>query len=138
MALSANQVITSKKAETRKMVPVAAGAIHIYTGALLNYGTDGYATLASDTSGERFCGIATQELNQATGGTDGDNSIEVIPVGSGEIVNMTTGTIAVTDVGVKVYANSDDQVELAATTSNDVEVGTIRKFLSTTSAEVQI
>jgi len=127
MALSANKSTVYVEKETRKRVPVGAGAVHIYAGALLNYGTDGFAKLTADTPGEKFCGVALEELNQAAGGTDGDNTVLVIPVGSGALVEMKTGTIAATDVGVAVYGKSDDQVELAATTTNDIQVGSTNK-----------
>lgn len=138
MALSSNQVIKTKNNPSRAKGPVASGAIHIYKGALLNWSATGYLELAADTASEVFAGVALEELNQATGGSDGDNEVNFIPAGSGEWVKMTTGTISRANVGDKVYANGDDQVDLAATTTNDVEVGVIREYISTTSAYVQI
>jgi hypothetical protein len=139
MALSANQQVNfTTGAPQVKSVSVASGAIHIYKGALLSYNSSGYAKLTTDTSGETFCGVALEELNQATGGSNGDNKIKVIPVGSGALVKMKTGTISAASVNLPVYGKTDDQVELAATTSYDIQVGVIREVLSTTSAMVQI
>lgn len=138
MALAANKTTKVQTTFNNERYGVGAGAIHIYKGALLNFGTDGYLKLASDTSGEVFAGVALEELNQAAGGTDGDNEINIIPAGSNNLIEMKTGTIAVTDIGKTVYTKSDDQVELAATTTNDIPAGVIRKVLSTTSALVQI
>ncbi len=138
MALSANQAPKYEEQRTRQKVPVAAGAIHVYQGALLNWNSSGYVKLGADTAGEKFCGLALEELNQATGGADGDKYITVIPAGSGTIVTMKTGTISAANIGDKVYVNGDDAVALVGTTTNDVEVGVIRRVISTTSAEVQI
>lgn len=137
-ALSANKLIKSRPHPSRAKAGVTAGAIHIYKGALLCWAADGYLTPATDTASLKFAGVALEELNQATGGSDGDNLVEYIPAGSGEWVEMTTGTIAVTNIGDKVYVEDDGTVDLAAATTNDIEVGTIRRVISTKSAEVQI
>lgn len=137
-ALSANQVVRYENQRTRQKAGVTAGAIHIYKGALLCWAADGYLTPATDTANLKFAGVALEELNQAAGGSDGDNLVEFIPAGSGAIVTMTTGTIAVTNIGDKVYVKDDGTVDLAAATTNDIEVGTIRRVISTKSAEVQI
>jgi len=138
-ALTANQQINSKSNFKRKYYPVLTGAIHIYKGAIvMGEGSGGYATVGADTSGCKFLGIATQELNQATGGSSGDNVIEVIPMGSGDLVLLPTGTIARTDVGTSVYIKDSGAVDLVGVTTNDVLVGVIREFVTTTSAYVQI
>lgn len=138
MALTANQSNYYQTTFSNQQYAVESGAIHIYQGALLNFDSSGYIVKSSDKTGEKFAGVSLEELNQATGGSAGDNVINVIPKGSGALVKMKTARIAITDVGNKVYANGDDQVDLAGTTTHDLEVGTIRIFIDTTHAWVQI
>jgi len=131
MALSANTSIVDVKDFTRYDQAVASGAIHFYKGALCNFNSSGYVKLGADTSGELFAGVALEELNQATGGSNGDNDIQLIPAKSGAVVELTLTSVAVTDIGSLCYVNGDDVVALAATTTNDVPVGTIVALSST-------
>lgn len=125
MALSANQAVTKIVDFGNYKQEVASGAIHIYKGAICNFNASGYVKLGSDTSGEKFAGIAVEELNQATGGSNGDNSISLIPAKSGVVVELTLTGVAIDDKYVDCFVNGDDVVALAATTTNDVRVGTI-------------
>jgi hypothetical protein len=125
MTLSANAAIVDVKDFTRYKQAVASGAIHFYKGAICNFNSSGYVKLGTDTSGELFAGIALEELNQATGGSNGDNDLLLIPAKSGAVVELTLTSVAVTNIGSSVYVSADDAVALAATTSNDVRVGTI-------------
>lgn len=126
MALSANQAVNFLPDFSYREIPAKSGAIHFYKGALVNYDASGfYAKLGSDTSGEVFAGVAVEELNQATGGSNGDNNIKVIPAGSMKVVELTLTSVARTNIGSDCYTNGDDVVALAATTTNDVRVGRI-------------
>jgi hypothetical protein len=125
MALSANAAIVDLKDFTRYKQAVASGAIHFYKGAICNFNSSGYVKLGGDTASELFAGIALEELNQATGGSNGDNELTLIPAKSGAVVELTLTSVAVTDIGAIAYVNGDDVVALAGTTSNDVPVGTI-------------
>lgn len=109
---------------TRWEQDVASGAIHFFKNAICNFNSSGYVKLGSDTAGELFAGIALEELDQATGGSNGDNNIKLIPAKSGEVVQLTLTGVAVTDIGADAFVNGDDVVALAAT-ANDVRVGTI-------------
>lgn len=125
MALSSNQEVNKIVDFGAYEYGVASGAIHFYKGAICNFNTSGYVKLGADTANEKFAGIATEELNQATGGSNGDNNIKVIPAKSGVVVELTLTGVAITNIGDDVYVNGDDVVALAATTTNDVRVGTI-------------
>lgn len=125
MTLSANAAIVDVKDFTRYKQAVASGAIHFYKGAICNFNSSGYVKLGTDTSGELFAGIALEELDQATGGSNGDNDILLIPAKSGAVVELTLASVAVANLYASAYVSADDAVALVATTTNDVRVGTI-------------
>ena len=131
MTLSANAAIVDVKDFTRYKQAVASGAIHFYKGAICNFNSSGYVKLGTDTSGELFAGIALEELNQATGGSNADNDILLIPAKSGAVVELTLASVAVTNIGSSAYVSADDAVALVGATTHDVRVGTI-VALSTT------
>jgi len=136
MALSSNQPINLIPDFTYRDVPVASGAIHFYKNALVNRNSSGYAKLGADTAGEVFAGIAFEELDQATGGANGDNDIKLIAAKSGVVVKLTLTGVAITDIGADCFVNGDDVVALAATTTNDVRVGRIVDIGDTNEAYV--
>ena len=74
MALTENQKIITFPDFSFRKFDVVAGAIVIYKGAILNRNAAGYAVLGSDTTGERFLGIAYEELNQAATALAGDTT----------------------------------------------------------------
>jgi hypothetical protein len=125
MALSANAPIVDLKDFSRYKQKVASGAIHFYKGAICNFNSSLYVKLGGDTSGELFAGIALEELEQASGGSNGDESITLIPAKSGAIVELTLPSVAQANLYSSAYVNGDDAVALVGTTSNDVRVGTI-------------
>ena len=108
---------------------VLAGAINIYQSAILNKDATGtaYVKLGSDTASEVFAGIATQELIQSAGGSNGDNIIRVLKAGSGESVKLkvTTGSLTKANIGTKVYVDGDDAVDFVGGVTNNVYVGVI-------------
>ena len=139
MPLSANQVIQYKNSPVNVDIEVASGAIRIYAGAILNRNTSGYAKLGGDVASEKFGGIALDELDQASGGSNGDNKIRVLAPGSGRWVKMNvTGTITRANIGDKVYSDGDAAGDLTAGVTNNVEVGTIREFIDANTAWVEI
>lgn len=143
MALSSNQVIKRKAQPVEDTYGVVDGAITIYKGALLNFeaANIGYMKLASDTSSEEFAGVALDYLSvsAADNTSDGTYEMKVLKRGCGQEVQLTTtDTITVANIGDIVYANGDDAVALAGTTTNDVPVGTIRQFVDSNTAMVQL
>ena len=138
MALTRNQETKIYPDLTRSEYPVAAGAIHFYKNAICNFDTSGYVKLGADTASEIFAGISLEELDQATGGANGDNKLKVIPLKSGEVVELTLTGVVITDIGVDAFVNGDDVVALAATTTNDVRVGTIIDIVATNQCLVKL
>lgn len=125
MALTENQETKLIPNFKRWEQAVASGAIHFFKNAICNFNAAGFVKLGGDTASEKFAGIALEELDQASGGSNGDNDIKLIPANSGEVVLLTLTGVAVDDIGVDVFVNGDDVVALAATTTNDVRVGVI-------------
>jgi hypothetical protein len=139
MALAANRVIRDKHSPEVERYGVAAGAIRIYQGALVNLNTSGYAKLGADAANEKFLGIAVDELNQAAGGSNGDNNVEVITAKSGKIVELPTASaITVANIGDEVCVDGDDNVDLTANVTNNVRVGTIKSIAGANLAWVQL
>lgn len=125
MALSSNQKIQHMedfKYATRDCV---AGALHIYNGALLNSDASGNVKLSTDTASELFAGVSVEEVDQDSSASAGDNTAKVIAKGSGRAVRMKLTGVTKASIGAKAYASADDEVQLAADATNDIEVGTI-------------
>lgn len=139
MALSANANVEFKEQPLVMRYEVASGALVIYRGAILNFNTSGYVKLGADTASETFAGIALEYLSQASGGSNGDNKIEVAAFKSGRVVKLTTtGTITRANIGDVVYADGDDAVDLAAGVTNNIAVGTIVGFIDANTAWVKL
>ena len=146
MALSANVKVRTKVQPQRLNLLVDDGAIHIYEGAILAYksGDIGYVNLAADELTSEFAGIAVEEKNIAAADntTHGTFTIEVIPRGSGEYVELSVrSNITVANEGDPVYMDGDDYVDIASGIVSSVTnglVGIIRQFISTNKAWVQL
>ena len=132
-------------------VELASGALDIYKGDNININASGYAKAASDTSGEVFAGVATEELHVSAteNAANGTFKIAIIPALGGNIVrrklSATRATaLPGTDVYIGLAANSPagNEVALATTSngsvSNKVKVGKIAAFVSTTEADIAI
>lgn len=138
MALTENQDVVSKLDYMYDTYDVVAGAIHIHRGAILNRDSSGNVKLGSDAASETFAGVAYEELEQASGASAGDNTIKVIAAKSGKVVKLGFTGVTKAEIGLDVYVNGDDQVALAATTTNDVRVGTIVGVAETNYAYVAL
>lgn len=145
MALSDNQIIELKKTPARLTLKLVNGLIRVYKGAFLNYeaANIGYAKLGADALSEEFAGIALEEKNLAAADnvTDGDNDVEVISRGSGDLILMViTTTITIANEGDPVYVDGDDAVDIASGILNTTGgfVGIIRQFVGANSAWVQM
>lgn len=112
--------------------PIAA-TTKIVEGALVNVNAAGYAVNATDTTGERCVGVASQETDNTTGAA-GDADAIVWTGGAIDVVSNFSATIA--NVGDKVYVVDNQTVDLAAVTTNDVLVGVIVAVLSATKLRV--
>jgi len=124
-------------------VPLTAGALTIYQGMNINIASDGYYTVGTDSASDLgFGGIAWDDFTQAAGGADGDNTIRIIPKGSGAILQMIAATSLSRITGVngltQVYVADNGAVDLAAATTNDILVGTIFEWVAGTDIFVKI
>ena len=125
MALSDNQVNKYITDFMYQDLAVKAGAIHFYEGSMVMIDSTGYAILGADTASCIFAGIATEELDQATGGSSGDNTIRVIAAKSGKLVKRKYTSVAITDLYTLCYIVDDETVAAIGTTTNDIPVGTV-------------
>ncbi len=108
---------------------------HIYKGALVAITTShGYAVACSDATGTVFMGVAIKEANNATG-SSGD--IWVLVRRHGLYTFACTGA-DITWQGKTVYCVDDTTVALAATTTYDIIVGQVIRFVSATQVWVDI
>ena len=136
MALSANKKISTVPDITFRDIPVASGAIHIYKSALINRNISGFGVLGDDTVNKVFTGVAYEELNQAVGGSDGDNKVKVISAHSGTTVKLTLAGVTKSNIGKDCFVLSDDAVALAGVPTVEIRVGTIIDTVLTNEALV--
>ncbi len=115
-------------------VPLAAGAITLYRGENVNIDSAGYYVKGSDSATDLFFGgVVWEPIVQAAGGSNGDNTIRIIPPHTGQIVKFktATGLTRITGAsGTKVYVVDGGTVDLAAATTNDILVGTIFRWIA--------
>lgn len=132
--LSADKVINMKKGEGLEQL-YPAGVDIIYKGALVSINAAGFAVPATDTASESIAGIALEQVDNS-GGSAGDEDVLVI---SGVTARMATAAdLAQTTVGVDVTVLTDNEVSIAATTTNDILVGRCVKYVSATEVDVYI
>lgn len=113
---------------------LSVGVDIIYKGALVNVNAAGFLIAAGDTASETCVGIADENVDNS-GGSAGDLVCKVL---SGRAFLITATSLLQTDVGTLAMVVDDDTVEVAAATSNDVEIGYIIEFVSVTSVWVYI
>jgi len=121
MALSANREVDHYVDQELRSYPVAASE-HVYKGALVELGTDGY--LRALTGGGRFTGIAYEEADNASG-NDGDVTARVYTRGD---FGLALSGAAIGDVGRAVYAGADDTLTYDPTGASFV--GYVQGFVS--------
>lgn len=134
-----------------KEIEMASGALDIHQGDNINYNSSGYGKASSDTANEVFAGVAMEELKVASGdnGTAGTYKLKIIPAGAGNIVrrklSATRATaLPGTDVYIGLSASSPAANEVALATvstntiTNNVKVGKVFAFVSTTEADIAI
>jgi hypothetical protein len=127
--------LTAAKDDSRQngeLVAVALAAVKVFKGANINFNTSGYAKKAADTASEVFAGVAVETVDNSAGAA-GDKVVRVWRRG---VSSMACSGATQAWVGQKVYAVDDNVVALAATTTNDVLVGTVVGFVSATEVRV--
>ena len=119
---------------TTRRFPVNAASV-IYKGGLVAIDTDGYARPMSDTASYRCAGVAAESK---TGGT-ADGDVYVLVEGDADFLFTATSiTQAMLATTQAMYAVDDNTVDDAAGATNDVFVGVLVEFVSTTSAWVNV
>lgn len=116
--------------------PVKA-ATKLVAGALVAIDASGWLVNAADTANFVNAGILDKTVDNTVGAAaNGSKQGRVITRGVFDFVFSGTATQAT--VGQKVYAVDNQTVAVAATTTNDVLVGTVVEFISATAVRVRI
>lgn len=131
--------ITERKASTDnqqgEVLSFPMAAVQIFEGAIVALNAAGYLTNASDAANDVVVGIA-EESKDNSGGSAGDLSLAVR---RRAVVTVNANhTAAQTDLGVLAYALDNQTVDLAANLTNDVVVGRIVEFISTSKVRVDL
>jgi predicted RecA/RadA family phage recombinase len=102
----------------------------IYAGALVMLDVNGLLIPGADTASCVFAGVAQENVLG-----DGTKTCRVRTEG---VFTVATAGLTQAVVGVKAYLVDDTTVALAATTTNDILVGRITKFISASQVQVKI
>lgn len=120
MGLSADRSVQRREG-LLVSAPVAAGKV-IYAGALVCVNAAGYLVPADDDATMIFVGVAAENCDNSAGGV-GALNCRVYTRGLHRL--PFSGSITIANVGDTVYVKDDEDVALAATTTNDLPVGFI-------------
>ena len=113
-------------------IPVK-GATTIFEGSIVeDEGGAGYAAPYNGTGTTGFLGIAHRGVDNSSG-SDGDVNVRL--VSQGGIKMVVTGATGVTDVGVAVYADADDNT-LTLTSTDNLPIGKVHRHVSGTTCMV--
>lgn len=131
--------ITERKASTDnqqgEVLSFPMAAVQIFEGAIVALNSAGYLDNAGDDAGAVVVGIA-EESKDNSGGSAGDLSLKVR---RRAVVTVNANhTAAQTDLGVIAMAVDNQTIDLAANTTNDVPVGRIVEFISTSKVRVDL
>lgn len=131
-ALSANKVTPRQEGDIISL-PVYQSTT-IYAGGFVSVVTShGYAVPTANAANHRFKGIALDYVDNSAG-SSGDKEVRLWTTGDFEIV---TSGMAITDNGAKMYA-ADDQKATKATTTHNVYVGKVQRYISATRNVISI
>jgi hypothetical protein len=108
----------------------------LYLGALVMVNAAGYAIPGSDTAGGIFQGINLSEKVDNSSGSDGDATVVLTRSGCYLMTFDTAITIA--NVGDNVFLVDDQTVDVVGNVSNAIYCGIITKYVTTTTAWVDI
>ena len=109
-----------------------APATKVFQGSIVHTNAAGFAKKGGDNAAEKFAGVAMETA---------DSSIAAqsyVRVWKEGVFSFPCTGATQAWVGQDVFAVDDNVVALAATTTNDVRVGTVVKFVSTTEVRVKI
>jgi hypothetical protein len=107
-------------------------ATAIYGGSLLNrLSSDGKVQPGADTASTTFGGVAVRDAAAA------DTVIDIYTKGDFQFT-FGAGSLTAASIGVAVFVNGEDTVDVAGTTTNDIACGVIREVVSATVCRVSI
>lgn len=125
--------VTSYREGVEMDFPVAAGT-KIFAGSLVCVNADGFAVPAADTSGYVFVGVALEQVDNSAG-ANGAKSLRVRREG---VFEFDAASITQAMVGDPMYVVDDHTFDDAAGPTNDIKVGLLVKYASTTKGWIDI
>lgn len=117
-----------------RIVAKMKGSTTLYAGTLVCFDANGYAVKASDTSGLIFAGVAME--TKTNSGADG--AAEIVLAAEGTFQFAFTGIASQGTVGEAVMASDNQTVAVAATTTNDIQVGKCVEFIDASTVRIKI
>ncbi len=133
--MTATTTAREAKRKDGQLVAYPMAAVKIPKGALVNINSAGYATNATDASGETFAGVAFETVDNSAGSA-GDKSIRVHTTGTFEFIDGGANG-AQTDVGA-AFNIVDNQTVTDASTTNSLKAGVAVESVSATRVRIRI
>lgn len=112
----------------------AAASTKIFAGSLVCVNAGGYAAPAADTSGYRFAGVAMEQVDNSAG-ADGAKTVRLRRAG---VFEFDATSITQAMVGDAMYAVDDHTFDDAAGPTQDVKVGMLVKYVSSSRGWIDI
>jgi len=136
MTATTQEVMRAEREGKQMTLPLASTAATYKRGHFLNIPSNGYGKAGADTSGDRFAGIAAEEVTVASGGSNGDSKIKVIQKG----VHLCTfySTLTQADMEKAAYIKDNNLLARVGDVSNAVFAGVIKEVKSSSQAWVDI
>jgi hypothetical protein len=107
----------------------------IYKGSIVAADAGGFLIPATDTAGINVVGVADEHVVSPATDSDGDKKCRVR---SGEIYDFAASSITQAMVGDIMYVVDDQTFDDAAGPTNDIAVGVLVEFISTTRGKIFI
>jgi hypothetical protein len=133
--MTATTTAREAKRKDGEIIAYPMAAVKIPKGALVNIDATGFATNATDASGETFAGVAYETVDNS-GGSAGDLSIRVETTGTFAFVDGG-GNGAQTDIGIE-FKIVDNQTVTDASTSNNIKAGIAVESISAGIVRIRI
>jgi hypothetical protein len=133
--MTATTTAREAKRKDGEVISYPIAAVKIPKGALVNINAAGFATNATDASGETFAGVAYETVDNSAGSA-GDTEIRVQSTGTFVLVDGG-GNGAQTDVGV-AFKVVDNQTVTDAATTNNLTAGVAVESITATSVRIRI
>ena len=133
--MTATSTARESKRKDGELIAYKMAAVKIPKGALVNISAAGYATNASDASGETFAGVAYETVDNSSGSA-GDKVIRVEARGTLEFADGG-GNGAQTDVGVE-FKIVDNQTVTDASTTNNIKAGICVESVDANTTRIRI